>query len=66
MSQPQGHPRGEARHANTMFSTWILGVSLGDERTLRLESKSTSPEKRYEIQLSSGSVYLQKSVAARP
>ncbi|KAI0724049.1 hypothetical protein C8T65DRAFT_628320 [Cerioporus squamosus] len=37
---------------------WILGVSLGDERTLRLDNASSG--KRYEISLPSGSVYLQK------
>ncbi|KAI9065095.1 hypothetical protein FKP32DRAFT_1590852 [Trametes sanguinea] len=39
--------------------TWILGVSLGDERVLRLENPST-PEERYEISLPSGSVYMQR------
>ncbi|OSD08678.1 hypothetical protein PYCCODRAFT_1380442 [Trametes coccinea BRFM310] len=39
--------------------TWILGVSLGDERVLRLEDPS-APEERYEISLPSGSVYLQR------
>ncbi|RPD66321.1 hypothetical protein L226DRAFT_609180 [Lentinus tigrinus ALCF2SS1-7] len=37
---------------------WILGVSLGDERTLRLDNASSG--KRYEIALPSGSVYIQK------
>ncbi|TFK91230.1 hypothetical protein K466DRAFT_515722 [Polyporus arcularius HHB13444] len=37
---------------------WILGVSLGDERTLRLESASSG--KCHEIPLPSGSVYIQK------
>ncbi|TBU35794.1 hypothetical protein BD309DRAFT_955470 [Dichomitus squalens] len=41
--------------------TWIMGVSLGDERILRLE-RSDLPEERYEIPLSSGSVYIQKDV----
>ncbi|PIL24160.1 hypothetical protein GSI_13913 [Ganoderma sinense ZZ0214-1] len=39
--------------------TWILGVSLGDERMLRLES-SRSPQERYELPLPSGSVYIQR------
>ncbi|KAL1944618.1 hypothetical protein VTO73DRAFT_3048 [Trametes versicolor] len=39
--------------------SWILGVSLGDERILRLENPS-SPEERYELPLPSGSVYLQR------
>lgn len=39
--------------------TWILGISLGDERVMRLES--TSPErKKFEIALPSGSIYIQK------
>lgn len=41
-----------------MYSKWILGVSLGDERTLRLDS--TTSGKRYELPLPSGSVYIQK------
>lgn len=44
-----------------LYSSWILGVSLGDERILRLENPS-SPEERYELPLPSGSVYLQRSV----
>ncbi|KAI1794536.1 hypothetical protein LXA43DRAFT_109549 [Ganoderma leucocontextum] len=39
--------------------TWILGVSLGDERMLRLES-SRSPGERYGFPLPSGSVYIQR------
>ncbi|KAI0362317.1 hypothetical protein OH77DRAFT_1416557 [Trametes cingulata] len=39
--------------------SWILGVSLGDERVLRLEHTS-SPEEVYNISLPSGSVYLQR------
>ena len=38
-----------------------MGVSLGDERVLRLE-RSTSLEGRYEIPLPSGSVYIQRQV----
>ncbi len=44
-----------------LCSSWILGVSLGDERILRLENPSC-PEERYELPLPSGSVYLQRSV----
>ncbi|KAH9857059.1 hypothetical protein C2E23DRAFT_720601 [Lenzites betulinus] len=39
--------------------SWILGVSLGDERVLRLENPS-APEECYELPLPSGSVYLQR------
>ncbi|KAI0807400.1 hypothetical protein C8Q74DRAFT_59854 [Fomes fomentarius] len=39
--------------------TWILGVSLGDERILRLESSAAQETQRYEIPLPTGSVYLQ-------
>ncbi|KAI8998472.1 hypothetical protein BD414DRAFT_122300 [Trametes punicea] len=39
--------------------TWILGVSLGDERILRLENPSF-PNERYEVALPSGSVYMQR------
>ncbi|KAH9901625.1 hypothetical protein C8Q73DRAFT_678408 [Cubamyces lactineus] len=39
--------------------SWILGVSLGDQRTLRLENP-TAPTERFEIPLPSGSVYLQR------
>lgn len=38
--------------------TWILGVSLGAARILRMESTS-DPEDSFEVLLSSGSVYLQ-------
>ncbi|KAI0636790.1 hypothetical protein C8Q77DRAFT_1094645 [Trametes polyzona] len=38
--------------------SWILGVSLGDERVLRLENPSS--RERYELSLPSGSVYLQR------
>ncbi|KAI0780747.1 hypothetical protein BD413DRAFT_499818 [Trametes elegans] len=39
--------------------SWILGISLGDERMLRLENPS-SPGERYELPLPSGSVYIQR------
>ncbi|KAI0831495.1 hypothetical protein BC628DRAFT_1415985 [Trametes gibbosa] len=39
--------------------SWILGVSLGDERLLRLEN-SSSPKESYELPLPSGSVYVQR------
>ncbi|KIK63600.1 hypothetical protein GYMLUDRAFT_146163, partial [Collybiopsis luxurians FD-317 M1] len=38
---------------------WILGVSLGSERTLRLESCEDPEERAVEIILPPGSVYLQ-------
>lgn len=38
--------------------TWILGVSLGAARILRMESTS-NPEDSFEVLLPSGSVYLQ-------
>lgn len=43
--------------------SWIMGVSLGDERILRVapDEKYTATEP-FEIALPSGSVYLQKSV----
>lgn len=39
--------------------TWILGVSLGASRVLRMESVSY-PEDSFEVLLQSGSVYLQR------
>ncbi|TEB28559.1 hypothetical protein FA13DRAFT_1588850, partial [Coprinellus micaceus] len=36
--------------------TWILGVSLGDERTLHMDDKRQG----FELSFPSGSVYLQK------
>lgn len=39
--------------------TWILGVSLGDERTLRM-SGVDDKRQEFELSLPSGSVYLQK------
>ncbi|KAG2061191.1 hypothetical protein BDR06DRAFT_1001513 [Suillus hirtellus] len=41
--------------------TWILGVSLGAARILRMESTS-NPEESFEVLLPSGSVYLQMQV----
>lgn len=38
--------------------TWILGVSLGNERLLRLESVGVNPS--FELPLPSGSVYIQR------
>ena len=41
--------------------SWILGVSLGDERILRM--KGTDNEgKEFSLALPSGSVYLQRSI----
>jgi len=39
--------------------SWILGVSLGAERIMRMESAS-SMEESFEVLLQSGSVYLQR------
>ena len=43
---------------------WILGVSLGSERTLRMESVEGGidgiPQPTFDVSLSSGSVYIQK------
>jgi len=42
--------------------SWILGVSLGDERILRM--KGTDNEgKEFSLALPSGSVYLQRSIS---
>jgi alkylated DNA repair protein alkB family protein 7 len=41
--------------------TWILGISLGAARVLRMESTS-NPEDSFEVLLPSGSVYLQMQV----
>ncbi|KAI0647232.1 hypothetical protein C8Q79DRAFT_614221 [Trametes meyenii] len=43
--------------------SWILGVSLGDERVLRLEN-SSSPEDYYQLSIPSGSVYIQRWVSS--
>jgi len=44
--------------------SWILGVSLGSERTLRMESVEgdvdRTPKHAFNVSLSSGSVYIQK------
>lgn len=39
--------------------SWILGVSLGDQRTLRMEDASAGG-KTFDFLLPSGSVYLQR------
>ena len=39
--------------------SWILGVSLGDERILRMESESDKSQS-FELPLPSGSVYFQR------
>ena len=44
--------------------TWILGVSLGNTRILRLENV-TDPSDSYELALPSGSVYLQRFVVTQ-
>jgi len=41
--------------------SWILGVSLGSERILRMQAFS-GPCKAFDVSLPSGSVYLQKFV----
>jgi alkylated DNA repair protein alkB family protein 7 len=44
--------------------SWILGVSLGSERMLRMESVEEDvdgiPNRTLDVSLSSGSVYIQK------
>ena len=44
--------------------SWILGVSLGSERMLRMESVEEDvdgiPNRTFDVSLSSGSVYIQK------
>jgi len=44
--------------------SWILGVSLGSERVLRMESvendMNETPKCMFDVLLSSGSVYIQK------
>ena len=44
--------------------SWILGVSLGSERMLRMESEEDIvdgiPKQTFDVSLSSGSVYIQK------
>ena len=44
--------------------SWILGVSLGDARTLRLERREGPPDV-HELALPSGSVYVQRCVSRR-
>ncbi|KAF8436885.1 hypothetical protein L210DRAFT_3406500 [Boletus edulis BED1] len=39
---------------------WILGVSLGSTRILRMESPTSAVSERFDIPLPSGSVYLQR------
>ncbi|KAF9239587.1 hypothetical protein BU15DRAFT_46515 [Melanogaster broomeanus] len=39
---------------------WIMGVSLGATRMLRMESTNTAAPKSFDIMLPSGSVYLQR------
>ena len=43
--------------------SWILGVSLGNTRILRLEC-ATDPSDKFEILLPSGSIYIQRHVGA--
>jgi len=45
--------------------SWILGVSLGGDRVLRMQHCS-DPERMFEVLLRSGSVYIQKSVRSPP
>ena len=44
--------------------SWILGVSLGSERTLRMEPVEDDvdgiPNRTFDVSLPSGSVYIQK------
>ncbi|KAF8558394.1 hypothetical protein OG21DRAFT_1455367 [Imleria badia] len=39
---------------------WILGVSLGSTRTLRMKSQNSTESESFDIMLPSGSVYLQR------
>src|ERR1700678_1393827 len=41
--------------------TWIIGVSLGDERILKM-TEIKGEKREFYVPLSSGSVYLQRSV----
>ena len=43
-----------------VFRSWILGVSLGDPRSMRLEARDKALGHSYEMVLPSGSVYLQR------
>lgn len=45
--------------------SWILGVSLGAQRDMLLESVERQPYKRFQISLPSGSVYLQRCESSR-
>ena len=56
--------RGEILgHVDNMDAsgTWILGVSLGAARVLRMDSPS-HPEESFDVLLESGSVYIQRRV----
>lgn len=39
---------------------WILGLSLGAARTLRMESPSPAESESFDLLLPSGSIYLQR------
>lgn len=46
---------------NTSASgSWIIGVSLGAERTLRMEGPSEVHHRTFDVPLPSGSAYLQQ------
>ena len=51
-----------APESSRPLRSWILGVSLGDERVLRLENRNALLEDSHEIALPSGSVYVQRRV----
>jgi alkylated DNA repair protein alkB family protein 7 len=44
------------------FGSWIIGVSLGSERILRLEKETSDRTPAHDVILPSGSVYVQKWV----
>jgi alkylated DNA repair protein alkB family protein 7 len=55
----EGEIRPHVDHL-TAFGSWIIGVSLGANRVLRLEKVQADGELPFEIVLPSGSVYIQK------
>lgn len=51
------HPHVDHTEA---FGSWIIGVSLGADRTLRLEKEVSDRELVYDVILPSGSIYVLK------
>ena len=58
-SEGEIHPHVDHLEA---FGSWIVGVSLGSERTLRLEKETSDRTLVHDVILPSGSVYVQKRV----